>query len=391
MPHRSSQAEAAPTIAELKRKERRLAFAERLARIGTWDWNSEGNTLTWSDELRRIFGVDRDFPLTFESIEERLHPEDRPHNAREVQRLFEGADHASWEFRIVRPDGETRHLVQHVEVTRAGSELTRIIGTMQDITEQKRAEAELFRHREKLEELVAERTTALHAAQDELVRRGQFATLGRIAGSIAHEIRNPLNTILNATYFLRTSVPGMVEGRPGRHLELIVEEIARANRVISRLLAMARGEAPQPVRREVATLIAAAQALVELPAGVRVVRENEERWPACEADPDQVESTLANVIRNAVEACGVRGTVRISAGTEDGMAVVRVADDGPGIPPEHLDRLFEPLFTTRVFGVGLGLSIARAQVEANRGFISIESAVGRGTTVFIRLPLSRSP
>lgn len=383
---------------ELQERERRLADAHRLGGIGYWDWDVAGRTLVWSDELHRIFGVGPDEPLTFETIEGYIHPEDRPENRREVERLFAGADHAVWEFRIMRPDGAVRYLVQQAEVTRDRSGTpTRIVGTMQDITDRKRVEQELERHRLGLEALVAERTRELQAAQERLVRETRLAALGRVAGAIAHEIRNPLGSIRNAAYYLRTHCPELPAGRPTRHLAIIEEEVLRADRAITRLLDFARGRPANPSPEPLAELIPAALARAELPRQVELECRVEPDLPPVLGDREQLEIALANIIRNAGQAMCERAEtagplchrLRVAARRNGESALIEIADTGPGMPPEILARAFEPLFSTRPVGVGLGLAIARVHIEANQGGFRLESEPGRGTTAFISLPLAR--
>jgi PAS domain S-box-containing protein len=129
----------------LRQNQQHLARAQQIGRLGSWDWDTQRQTLTWSDELYRIFGVESDFALTYDNIEALLHPEDRRRNAAETQQLLSGAaDQTRYEFRIIRPDGEVRHISQNIEVTRDQTDaVARMFGIMQDITERKLAEERL--------------------------------------------------------------------------------------------------------------------------------------------------------------------------------------------------------------------------------------------------------
>ena len=140
------------TRALLRQTQARLARAQRLGRLGYWEWDIQNQTLHWSDEVYRIFGVGRDFALTYENIEGMLHPEDRETNTRNVQALLATADEVEFEFRIIRPQGEIRYIVQTAQVERdeAGQPLS-AFGVMQDVTERRRTEQALRRSQSELE------------------------------------------------------------------------------------------------------------------------------------------------------------------------------------------------------------------------------------------------
>jgi len=122
----------------------KLSQAQRIGRLGSWEWRLEDNTLEWSEELYRIWGVDRDFSLTFDGIAALIHPDDQANNQAMVQQLLSERDESGWEFRILSPDGTVKHIYQHVEVTRAPSgQAVRMFGIMQDVSERKRAEKAL--------------------------------------------------------------------------------------------------------------------------------------------------------------------------------------------------------------------------------------------------------
>lgn len=140
---------------ELQESRNNLLRAETLGHIGNWEWKISEQKLTWSDELYRIWGVPKDFPLTFESIEALIHPDDLARNATMVQRLMEKEERTAIEFRIVRPDGTVRHIHQMIEVSLDGSgKVDRAFGVMQDITERKQAEQECSRQAEFLQRLI---------------------------------------------------------------------------------------------------------------------------------------------------------------------------------------------------------------------------------------------
>ena len=236
--------------------------------------------------------------------------------------------------------------------------------------------------------LVLHDITARRAAQAEVVKHERLAALGQVAGSLAHELRNPLAAIRNAAYFLKLTVADKLEGKPARHLEIIESEIERSSHIISSLLDFARGRMCEPVRLDFAELAKRAAGHAKLPDDVRLdLRLPDDAF--VRADPVQIEQVLVNLLTNAKQAMPDGGSITLSAVRCDGHFAFRLSDTGAGIKPENLPRLFEPLFSTKTFGVGLGLAVSRSFIEANGGKITVESEVGKGSTFSFSLPAAK--
>jgi PAS domain S-box-containing protein len=248
------------------------------------------------------------------------------------------------------------------------AETVGIVLVLQDITRRRQAEA------------------ALAQAQAELLRREKLATLGQVAGSVAHELRNPLGAIRNAAYFLSLAAAGKLDGKAEKHLRVINDEITHSNQIITSLLDFARGRLCEPAPLRVADVVASAVKRAELPQRITLRTRLPEDLPEVNADAYQLEQVFFNLISNAGQAMRWGGVLGIDASRSNGTVRVRVSDTGSGIAPEHMKRLFEPLFSTKTFGVGLGLAISRNFVEANKGTISVETEVGKGTTFTVVLP-----
>jgi signal transduction histidine kinase len=244
---------------------------------------------------------------------------------------------------------------------------------------------ELARYRGHLEELVERRTRELNAAYVKLVQKERLAALGQVAGGVAHEIRNPLAAIANAAYYLKRKVVAEPGSRVERHLGIIEEQIAHANEVITRLLDFARGSTPEAQRLDVAELVAEALGQAQLPKTVRVEKKLDAGL-AVRADRRQMVQVLVNLLTNASQAMEGKGRIVVRAAKENGGVAIRVIDSGPGIASEHLARVFEPLYSTKAVGVGLGLAISRNFVQANQGRIELQSEPGSGATAVVRLP-----
>jgi PAS domain S-box-containing protein len=265
----------------------------------------------------------------------------------------------------------------------ASGAVTHLVGVIQDITQLKTAEAALRAANEELERRVAERTRELAEAQGELLRKERLAVLGRLVGGLAHEIRNPLGAIINATAILERSGPAAPTDA-SRAIEIIREEGWRANRIIVDLLDYARVRPPEPGLVRVDKLINQVLLRQEIPDAIAVELEVPPGLTVM-ADSDQSESALRNVVRNAVEAMPTGGTLRVSAQQSGAGLVLAVSDTGPGIPEEVRDRLFEPLVTTKSLGLGLGLSTARALIENQGGTLIVAHSEG-GARFELRLP-----
>jgi PAS domain S-box-containing protein len=245
---------------------------------------------------------------------------------------------------------------------------------------------ELDRHRVHLEELVKERTTELAQTQAQLVQQERLATLGRVAGTIAHELRNPLGAIRNASYYLQTFAADKLEGKPLRHLQTIDQYVDRANSVITMILDFTWRQQGEPAKCALRPLVDRALAEAAAPESINVSLDLKPGLPDIFVDGRQMVAVFRNLFVNAAQAMPGGGTLQVSARQEGAAIVVDIADTGCGIKPENFARLFEPLFTTKDIGVGLGLAICQVFIEGNKGKISIASEVGKGTTVTVTLP-----
>ncbi len=259
--------------------------------------------------------------------------------------------------------------------------------------------AALRRHRDHLEEMVEERTAQQKEMAERLMEQERLTVVGQLAGGVSHELHNPLGVIKNATYFLNM-VLGERETEPEveEALDIIEEQVERSERIIGDLLDFAEQESPAWRDVNVNDVVQAALSRAVLPDDVAVVTELDPALPQVLADPDQLAQAFGNLIRNAVQAIGAppvppargreaRLTVR-SFESAGGVAV-SIADTGAGIAEENLERIFEPLFTTRAQGIGLGLALAERLVEAHGGTIEVESEVGEGSVFTVRLPVRR--
>jgi signal transduction histidine kinase len=256
-----------------------------------------------------------------------------------------------------------------------------------EIAERKRAEEAIKEYSERLEEMVEERTQKLQEAQEELIRKEKLAVLGQLAGGVSHELRNPLGAIKNAAYFLNMVLEDP-EPEVKETLEILDKEVATSESVISSLLDFARTKRPAWRKVDLSAVIQETLSRVAVPGNIKVVSQLDGKLPTMLADPDQLAQVFGNIILNAVQAMpeGGRLVVKSEVPSPDWVAV-SIADTGVGIPEENLGKLFEPLFTTKAKGVGLGLAVTKTLVEGHGGTIGVESEMGIGTTFTVRLPM----
>ncbi len=265
--------------------------------------------------------------------------------------------------------------------------LETIASQIGDIITIVQAEDELSQHRQQLEVLVEERTQELQVAQESLVRQERLAMLGELAGSVSHELRNPLGVISNAAYYLQTVLADLDENVK-EYLEIISTETRGASKIISDLLGFSRSQIAD--RKEVTPteLVAATLLKHPAPAGIEVTSEIATDLPTVYVDPSQIGQVLSNLVANAYQAMPEGGDLTLRAQVERETLSLTIADTGVGISEENMSKLFEPLFTTKARGIGLGLAISKKLVEANEGSIEVESEVGVGTTFTLLLPIA---
>lgn len=263
-----------------------------------------------------------------------------------------------------------------------------------DITARKQDEAALAAYRERLEELVRDRTAELQRAQEGLVRSERLATLGRIAATVGHELRSPLSALRAALFNVEGAVQRGDAPTLERSLAVAARSIARCDRIVDELLDFARAPA---LRREPTALDGWLDELLDElgpQPGVDEVRRLAS-GARIDCDRERLRRAVANVRLNAAQAVQERrppgGRVTVTTRVDAGRVGIELADDGPGIAPEDLPRVFEPLFSTKSFGVGLGLAIARQIATQHGGDVELSSEPGRGTTVTIWLPVAGEP
>jgi signal transduction histidine kinase len=253
------------------------------------------------------------------------------------------------------------------------------------LQERKKTDETLRAYSERLEEMVEERTRELHETQQRLVRQEKLAALGQLAGGVGHELRNPLGVISNAVYFLLMTLPE-TDKTTSEYLGILSTEVRNAEKIISDLLDFSHSRLPERTATNVPELLN--QVIRKRPTPTQVITtiQVEPDLPPLFVDPQQIDQVLTNLVTNAYQAMPEGGNLTIRGWAEMGRVTLSITDTGCGIPPENIKKIFEPLFTTKPRGIGLGLAICKSLVEANGGKIEVISEVAKGSSFLVAFP-----
>ena len=359
----------------------------------------DGTTVTlWAtDAAERIYGYTAEELDAMGRWSSVGHPDDRAIHVTRRAKLLRGEPDTA-EFRIINKSGEVRWVSDYLRpLPDPSGRGVRVLGALQDITERKQAEEELRQYSERLEVMVEERTRELREAQDELVRKEKLAVLGQLGGGVAHELRNPLGAIKNSAYFLNM-VLEEADPEVKETVDIIDQEVSTCERIINSLLDFARGKPPVLRKVNINEVVQKALSRVSVPESVELVTRLDEALPQVLADPDQLAQVFANIALNAVQAMPKGGQLLVTSTARRGdsqsrpvsrpaWVTVSFADTGVGIPEQNMRKIFEPLFTTKAKGIGLGLPLVKTLIEGHDGAIDVDSEVGKGTTFTVKLPL----
>ena len=367
---------------EVRRSEAFLAAAQALSQTGSWGWNTRTGELSWSRETYRIFGLQPRVVPTLSTIREIVHADDRPLFDQDAEVLRHDRSDFEREYRLQMGDGTLKYV--HSVGRSVGDTFPDLdfVGSIMDVTERRRAEEALLTAQARLEEV------------------SRLTTMGELAASIAHEINQPLATVVSnaqACEKLLEVEPPSVEELQGAVSD-IAEAGKRASDVIERIRLLLRKSTPQPTLLDLNEIIR--EVLVwtrnETSKQRIVVRTDlANDLPAVLADRVQLQQVLVNLIRNAAEAMAAvedrpRTLTIRSQWNVERQVDVAVVDSGVGIPPQHRARVFEPFFSTKSDGMGMGLAICRSTVEAYGGLLTATDNQEFGTTIRFVLPAANA-
>ncbi|MGB9756404.1 MAG: sensor histidine kinase, partial [Candidatus Bathyarchaeales archaeon] len=237
-----------------------------------------------------------------------------------------------------------------------------------------------------LEKKVEERTQELKRSQEQLLKAQRLAVIGELAGMVGHDLRNPLTSIAGAQYYLKKRLSLEANDKIRDMLDLIERNIAYSNKIINDLLDYSREIELEISETTPKTLVKEALGLVEIPKNVQVL-DLTKSIPKIRVDVEKTRRVFVNLIRNAVEAMPKGGKITIKSRALGENLEMIFADTGVGMSKQTLEKLWTPLFTTKAKGMGFGLAICKRFVEAHGGSISVKSALGKGTTFTVTIPI----
>ena len=328
--------------------------------LGVVALDVRGHVLTWNRAAEEIIGLTREEAL--EQPISRLLPE-RPWYDALVRSLEEGTEVIRVEHDVVRADGSSIPAeISTAPLRDAEGRIRGAVATLVDVS-------------------------SLRSMEERIRQLDRLAALGQFASSVAHELRNPLTGIATGVQYLSRGFP---EGdERNESVRFILREVVRLNTIIQDLFTATRPRELRLGRVAVRDIVdRTLRGLKPTPeeAGVTIETEGADAWPKVTVDADQLQQVLLNLIQNAIQATPRGGAVSLRADEDRKGWWIEVEDTGAGIAPEHLPRIFDPFYTTRPKGTGLGLFVAHGIVERHRGTIEIHSEPGRGTRFRIRLP-----
>ncbi len=258
------------------------------------------------------------------------------------------------------------------------------------LTERNLAESEK-RYRDlanTLEEKVEKRTQTLKDTQEQLLKTEKMAALGEMAGSVGHELRNPLAVISNTIYLLKNK-PSQLDRQTNEYISMIEKETLNATRIITDLLDYSRIQTTPRERVDIVALLIDIIGKQAIPKSINLENNVKENLPLVNANPQQLEQIIINLLSNAIEAMPDGGELKLSSRLHKEELLIHIEDSGSGIPGSDLKKIFEPLYTTKARGVGLGLAITSKLAELNGISIRVKSEVGKGTKFTLVFPARR--
>lgn len=379
------------TEAALRESEINLKRAQEIAHLGSWEWNQASDKFIWSDEQFRILGYRPGaVKPSLEALLAAVVPEQRETVAQQIYSCIEDGRSRSLTFSIVRADGELRYLSSQL-VVYCGCEdgVTRIAGTLMDITEQKRSESER------------------QSLQNQLQHAQKLHSIGQLTGGVAHDFNNILSSIMGYTTLAIEECPVSDSEYLG-YLGEISKAGVRAKQLIAQLMTFSRRDSHETEVIRTGTLVQDAFRMIKtaLPAAIEFKLDVESGLPPVRGNQVKLHQVITNLVINARDAIDGSGQVILQARCREMRRCLctscqqsfsgdyiefTVSDSGKGIADEHLVTIFEPFFSTKEVGkgTGMGLSMVHGLVHSHNGHIRVESAPGEGSRFSVYLPVCR--
>jgi PAS domain S-box-containing protein len=377
---RRAEIESRNSEAELRESEERLLLAADAAHLGIWIRDLTRNDIWATDSWRTLFGFTKSERLELDGILRRLHPDDREMVQSTLASALVGDGRYEMDYRVVLPGGQIRWIATRgrAQFNGAGTPIL-VRGVSLDVTERRKTEREA------------------QLLRQQVAHVGRVSMMGQLASALAHEINQPLSAILRnaeaAELFMQSPSPDLAEVRAS--LAGIVKNDQRAGAVIDRMRALLKRHELEVIRLDVGDVIGDVVTLMRADAVSRHVQlkvDIADDLPSVRGDRVHLQQVLLNLVLNGMDALnGANGeTRRVTVTARLGGArivEVAVADTGPGIPTDVMPNVFDPFFSTKTNGMGMGLSISRTIVQAHGGQLWAENN-HCGATLRFTLPIA---
>ena len=359
----------------LRHGERELSIAQKIGKMGNWVYDIEKNELWWSDEVYRIFGLNsKKFNASYQAFLNSVHPEDREFVDRANTKVMKNKKVYSIDHRIVLPDGTIRTVHQECKTFyNEQGKPTKLRGIIQDISERKLAEEKL------------------KAYQKQLSHAEKLSSIGRLSGSIAHEINNPLFGIRNVLERTKMCVP--LKETDEQFIDMAISEtdrIAKLTRRLNKFFSPIReNKESVQINQILEDMVLLSQKELE-DRNICIKTHYSNVLPGVSAYPDQIKQVALNLFQNAMDAIPeTGGEITLSTHHQDSHLYFTVKDNGIGMNEETRKDIFEPFFTTKskAEGTGLGLWVTHSIVQSHGGNIEVSSQCGKGTSFTVSLPM----
>jgi PAS domain S-box-containing protein len=377
---RRAEIESRRSEAESRESEERLRLAAEAAHLGIWVRDLTRDDIWATDSWRALFGFAKSERLDLNGVLRRVHPDDRETVQRTLARALEGDGSYEIDYRVVLPGGQIRAIASRgsAQFNGAGTPIL-VRGVSLDVTERRKTEGEA------------------QLLRQEVAHVGRVSMMGQLASALAHEINQPLGSILRnaeaAELFMQSASPDLDEVRA--ILADVIKDDRRAGAVIDRMRALLKRHELEVIRLDVGDVIGDVMTLLRADAVSRHVKLDLDiagDLPPVRGDRVHLQQVLLNLVFNGMDALnGTQGDRRVTVTARpNGNRTVEIAvgDTGPGIPADMLATVFEPFFSTKCNGMGMGLSISRTIVEAHGGQLWAENNHVQGATLRFTLPIA---
>jgi len=363
--------------AALRRNEAFLERVQQLSSTGGFYWWPESGKVYWSEQVYRIFELDPALPLTPELRQGRIHPDDLPAHRETIQRAIRDARYFEYEVRLLMPDNSVKYVQSLARPTRDAEGNLLYVGAVQDITQRRLSEI------------------ALAKVRSELAHIARVTTLGALTASIAHEVSQPLSGIItNASTCLRmlNADPPNIDGAR-ETAKRTIRDGHRASDVITRLRALFSKKALtlESLDLNEATREVIALFLSDLQRNNVILHvELAESLPTVRGDRVELQQVILNLLRNAADAMidvhDRQRIVLVETERDAGDVRVTVRDAGVGLDRQSVEKVFDPFYTTKSGGMGIGLSVSRSIIESHQGRLFAIPHDGPGATFAFTIP-----